>query len=89
MMMMDSDTDKEDRGLCLFGDTHNCCDEETLGSTTLEEKEPHKIMKTNLRKSLAWDKAFFTNAGKYFFSGCVLWICYLVVVSFAEISWRI
>ncbi|ANM62613.1 unnamed protein product [Arabidopsis thaliana] len=58
-----SDTDKEDRGLCLFGDTHNCCDEETLGSTTLEEKEPHKIMKTNLRKSLAWDKAFFTNAG--------------------------
>jgi len=88
-MMMDSDTDKEDRGLCLFGDTHNCCDEETLGSTTLEEKEPHKIMKTNLRKSLAWDKAFFTNAGKYFFSGCVLWICYLVVVSFAEISWRI
>ncbi|OAP11250.1 hypothetical protein AXX17_AT2G33860 [Arabidopsis thaliana] len=47
-----SDTDKEDRGLCLFGDTHNCCDEETLGSTTLEEKEPHKIMKTNLRKSV-------------------------------------
>ncbi|CAH8264998.1 unnamed protein product [Arabidopsis lyrata] len=58
-----SETDKEDRGLCLFGDTHNCCDEETLVSTNLEEKEPHKMMKTNLRKSLAWDKAFFTNAG--------------------------
>lgn len=70
-MMMDLETDKEDRGLCLFGDTHNCCDEETLVSTNLEEKEPHKMMKTNLRKSLAWDKAFFTNAGKFFLLCCV------------------
>ncbi|EOA26847.1 hypothetical protein CARUB_v10022940mg [Capsella rubella] len=52
-----SDTDKEDRGLGLFGD------EEILVSTTLQEKEPLKMMKTNLRKSLAWDKAFFTNPG--------------------------
>uniref|UniRef100_A0A1J3EQU3 Uncharacterized protein n=3 Tax=Noccaea caerulescens TaxID=107243 RepID=A0A1J3EQU3_NOCCA len=69
-----SDTDMEDRGLNLFGDTHNC-DEEKLDSTTLEVKEdevlqpqespePQKMMmKYNLRKSLAWDKAFFTNAG--------------------------
>ncbi|XP_024016759.1 uncharacterized protein LOC18026792 isoform X2 [Eutrema salsugineum] len=68
-----SDTEKEDRGLSLFGDTHNC-DEEILVSTTLQGKEdeflqshespePLKMMKYNLRKSLAWDKAFFTNAG--------------------------
>ncbi|KFK36596.1 hypothetical protein AALP_AA4G144300 [Arabis alpina] len=61
-----SDTDKEDKGLDLFGDTHSC-DEEILMST-LEGKESHesplkKMMKYNLRKSLAWDKAFFTNAG--------------------------
>lgn len=53
----------------MFGDTHNCCDEEEIvvSSTTLEDKESHKMMKTNLRKSLAWDKAFFTNPGKFFF----------------------
>ncbi|XP_010516953.1 PREDICTED: TRIO and F-actin-binding protein-like isoform X2 [Camelina sativa] len=62
-----SDTDKEDRGLCLFGDTHDCCDNDEIvvssSTTTLEEKESHKMMKTHLRKSLAWDKAFFTNPG--------------------------
>ncbi|KAL1209932.1 hypothetical protein V5N11_020498 [Cardamine amara subsp. amara] len=56
-----SDSDEEGRGLCLFGDSNNC-DEEILVSTS-EEKEPLNKMKTNLRKSLAWDKAFFTNAG--------------------------
>ncbi|CAH2058947.1 unnamed protein product [Thlaspi arvense] len=58
-----SDTEKEDRGLNLFGDTHDC-DEERLVSTTVEGKgeeeeviqphesrEPHKmVMKYNLRK---------------------------------------
>ncbi|CAA7042154.1 unnamed protein product [Microthlaspi erraticum] len=69
-----SDADNDERGLNLFGDTHNC-DEEKLVSPTLEGKEeevlqphespePHKMMmKYNLRKSLAWDRAFFTNAG--------------------------
>lgn len=62
----------------MFGDTHNCCDEEiVVSSTTLEDKESHKMMKTNLRKSLAWDKAFFTNPGRFFFVCCVLWISYL------------
>lgn len=73
-LMMYSETDKDDdRGLSLFGDTHSC-DEETLVSTLegneevflpRESPEPHKMMKYNLRKSLAWDKAFFTNAGKF------------------------
>lgn len=53
-----------------------CCDEEILVSS-IEEKEevlqphespePQKVMKSgkyNLRKSLAWDNAFFTSAGK-------------------------
>ncbi|XP_010509396.1 PREDICTED: uncharacterized protein LOC104785808 isoform X2 [Camelina sativa] len=62
----DKFSDKEDRGLCLFGDTHDCCDNDEVvvsSTTTLEEKEPHTMMKTHLRKSLAWDKAFFTNPG--------------------------
>lgn len=71
--MMHTDTDMDDRGLDLFGDTHNC-DEEKLDSATLEVKEDEVLqpqesmmMKYNLRKSLAWDKAFFTNAGKFLF----------------------
>lgn len=73
MMLMCSGTDKEDRGLDLFGDIYNYCDEEKVVSTGLRGKEEDEVLqaleKYNLRKSLAWDKAFFTNAGKFFFSG--------------------
>lgn len=67
LLMMDSDTDKQDRGLDLFGDTHNCDeDKEEVLQPHESPDEPHKMIKYNLRKSLAWDKAFFTNAGKFF-----------------------
>ncbi|KAG2309225.1 hypothetical protein Bca4012_081857 [Brassica carinata] len=60
-------TDKEDRGLDLFGDIYNYRDEEIVVSTGLRGKEEDEVLqpleKYNLRKSLAWDKAFFTNAG--------------------------
>lgn len=50
MMMMCLGTDKEDRG----------------GLDWFGEDESSELHKYNLRKSLAWDKAFFTNAGKFF-----------------------
>ena len=50
-LLFSSDADKEDvGGIDLFGDIY-------------ESSELQKVMKYNLRKSLAWDKAFFTNTG--------------------------
>ncbi|CAH8387346.1 unnamed protein product [Eruca vesicaria subsp. sativa] len=56
-----TEADKEDRGLDLFGDICDCDDEEE--EEVMQPSELDKVMKYNLRKSLAWDKAFFTNPG--------------------------
>ncbi|VVB02437.1 unnamed protein product [Arabis nemorensis] len=47
-----SDTDKEDRGLDLFGDTHNCDEKKEEVLQPNESLEPPKMMKYNLRKSV-------------------------------------
>ncbi|XP_010529732.1 PREDICTED: cell wall protein RBR3 isoform X2 [Tarenaya hassleriana] len=69
-----SENDKDDKVLGFLGGSHDY--DEEIPVSTLEEKEqvlqPHespepdtltKSGKYNLRKSLAWDKAFFTSAG--------------------------
>lgn len=78
MIISETDKDekcfKDDKDLSLLKDTQ-CCDEEILLSS-IEDKEevlqphespePEKVMKKgkyNLRKSLAWDNAFFTSEG--------------------------
>ncbi|CAA7046278.1 unnamed protein product [Microthlaspi erraticum] len=75
----DADEDKkclnDDKDQSFLTDTQSCDDEEILVSS-IEEKEevlqprespePQKVMKSgkyNLRKSLAWDNAFFTSDG--------------------------
>ncbi|XP_006290770.2 uncharacterized protein LOC17885075 [Capsella rubella] len=66
---------KDDKDLNFMMDTHYCDEEEILVSSVEEKEEvlqphespePEKVMKKgkyNLRKSLAWDNAFFTNEG--------------------------
>ncbi|XP_010426971.1 PREDICTED: uncharacterized protein LOC104711893 [Camelina sativa] len=67
---------KDDKDLDFMRDTEYCDDEEEVLVSSIEEKEevlqphespePEKVMKKgkyNLRKSLAWDNAFFTNEG--------------------------
>lgn len=44
-----------------------CLGTDKEGLDWFGEDELSEVMKYNLRKSLAWDKAFFTNAGKFFF----------------------
>ncbi|KFK34582.1 hypothetical protein AALP_AA5G164500 [Arabis alpina] len=65
----------DDKDQSFLKDDVQCCDEEILVSSVEEKEEvlqphespePQKVMKSgkyNLRKSLAWDKAFFTSAG--------------------------
>ncbi|CAF1868058.1 unnamed protein product [Brassica napus] len=57
--------DEDDSLLLLFPDPTSGTDKE--GLDWFGEDELSEVMKYNLRKSLAWDKAFFTNAGKFFF----------------------
>ncbi|VVB05998.1 unnamed protein product [Arabis nemorensis] len=65
---------KDEKDQSILSDAR-CCDEEILVSSKEEKEEvlqphespePQKVMKSgkyNLRKSLAWDNAFFTSAG--------------------------
>lgn len=53
--------DEDDSLLLLFPDPTSGTDKE--GLDWFGEDELSEVMKYNLRKSLAWDKAFFTNAG--------------------------
>lgn len=75
----EADEDKkclnDDKDQSFLTDTRSC-DEEILISSVEEKEEvlqprdspePQKVMKSgkyNLRKSLAWDNAFFTSDGK-------------------------
>lgn len=75
----EADEDKkcsnDDKDQSFLTDTQSC-DEEILISSVEEKEEvlqprdspePQKVMKSgkyNLRKSLAWDNAFFTSDGK-------------------------
>ncbi|CAN8254647.1 unnamed protein product [Cochlearia groenlandica] len=66
---------EEDKDQSFLKDTEPCVDENLLVSSVEEKEdllrprespEPQKVMKSgkyNLRKSLAWDNAFFTSAG--------------------------
>ncbi|CAN8316794.1 unnamed protein product [Cochlearia groenlandica] len=58
-------SDKDDIGLSLFGEKEEEEEEEEEGEVVQSQEsiESQKTMKFNLRKSLAWDKAFFTNKG--------------------------
>lgn len=53
--------EEDDSLLLLFPDPTSGTDKE--GLDWFGEDELSEVMKYNLRKSLAWDKAFFTNAG--------------------------
>lgn len=43
-----------------------------LGMEPMQMKKRKKGVGYNLRKSLAWDRAFFTDEGCLFFSCCVI-----------------
>lgn len=102
---------KDDKDLNFMRDTEYCDDEILVSS--IEEKEevlqphespePEKVMKKgkyNLRKSLAWDNAFFTNEGKcipnqvpfdylpVFFSGFYVSITFAEMYSQTQVFWN-